>query len=89
MRTLIIIIIIIGIGFALLGLCLGLGSLAGGAAKLKVAALVFIGLWFVAAAANMYVGVTRAGYSFMEELPIFLLIFLVPAAVAVLLRFKF
>ena len=40
---------------------------------------VFIGLWFIAAAVNLYVGVTRAGYSFMEELPIFLLIFGAPA----------
>jgi hypothetical protein len=85
MRTL----IILGIGFALLGLCLGAGWLAGGAEKLKVAALVFVGLWFVAAAVNMYVGVARAGYSFMEELPIFLLIFAVPAVVALVLRYKF
>jgi hypothetical protein len=85
MRTL----IIIGIGFALLGLCLGVGWLAGGEGKLKTAALVFVGLWFIAAAVNMYVGVARAGYSFMEELPIFLLIFAVPAAVAVFLRYRF
>lgn len=80
--------IIIGIGFLLLGACLGAGWLAGGAEKLKPAALTFIALWFVAAAVNLYVGVARAGYSFMEELPIFLLIFAVPAAVAMFLRFK-
>jgi hypothetical protein len=85
MRTL----IIIGIGFALLGLCLGAGWLAGGAEKLKLAALAFVGLWFIAAAVNMYVGVARAGYAFMEELPIFLLIFAVPAAVAIFLRYRF
>jgi hypothetical protein len=84
MRTL----IIIAIGLALLGLCLGAGWLAGGPVKMKVAALVFIGLWFTAAAVNMYVGVARAGYSFMEELPIFLLIFGAPAVVAALLRWK-
>lgn len=84
MRTL----IIIGIGFALLGLCLGAGWFAGGAAKLKMGALLFVGLWFIAAAVNMYVGVARAGYSFMEELPIFLLIFAVPSIVALLLRWK-
>jgi hypothetical protein len=85
MRTL----VIIGSGLVLLGLCAGAGWLVGGAPKLKLAALLFIGLWFVAAAVNMYVGVARAGYSFMEELPIFLLIFAVPAAVAMFLRFKF
>jgi hypothetical protein len=84
MRTL----IAIGIGIALLGLCLGGGWLAGGAAKMKIAALLFMGVWFIAAAVNMYIGVARAGYSFMEELPIFLLIFAVPAALALLLRFK-
>jgi hypothetical protein len=80
--------IILAIGFALLGACLGVGWLAGGPARMKLAALVFIGLWFIAAAVNMYVGVARAGYSFKEELPIFLLIFLVPAVVAVFLRYK-
>lgn len=80
--------IIIGMGFALLALCLGAGWLAGGGARLKAGALVFVALWLVAAAVNLYVGVARAGYSFMEELPIFLLIFGVPAAVALLLRWK-
>ncbi len=78
--------IILGIGFVLLGVCLGVGWFAGGAARLGLAALVFVALWFVAAAVNMYIGVTRAGYSFSEELPIFLLLFGVPAAVALLLR---
>ena len=81
--------IAIGIGFALLGLVAGGGWLAGGPAKMKMAALVFIGLWFIAAAMNMYVGVARAGYSFMEELPILLLIFGAPAVVAAILRWKF
>jgi hypothetical protein len=80
--------IIIGMGFALLGLCLGAGWLSGGSSRLKAGALVFIALWFIAAAVNMYVGVARAGYSFMEELPIFLLIFGAPAVVALLLRWK-
>jgi hypothetical protein len=84
MRTL----IIVGIGLALLAACLGAGWLAGGAAKLRLAAVCFIGLWFVVAAINLYVGVTRAGYSFMEELPIFLLIFALPSVVALLARWK-
>jgi hypothetical protein len=80
--------IIIAIGFGLLGLCLAIGGYSGGVARLRSAAVVFIGLWFVVAAANMYVGVARAGYSFMEELPIFLLIFAVPAIAAILVRSK-
>jgi hypothetical protein len=81
--------IILGIGFVLLGLCLGAGWYSGGAVRLKAAALVFVALWFLATAGNLYVGVTRAGYSFMEELPIFLLLFGVPAAVALFVRFRF
>jgi hypothetical protein len=81
--------IILGIGLVVLAICLGLGWMTGGAARLKAAALLFIVLWFVATAVNMYVGVTRAGYSFMEELPIFLLLFGVPAAIALFLRWRF
>jgi len=49
----------------------------------------FIPLWFCAAAINMYIGVTRAGYSAMEELPIFLLIFGLPATGAIVVWRKF
>jgi len=49
----------------------------------------FVAIWFVAAAANMWIGVSQAGYSLQEELPIFLLIFLLPAAVAVFVKRKF
>ena len=78
--------IIIVIGFAVLGAFVGTGYLTGGAARMKTAALVFIVLWFVAAAVNMYLGVARAGYGFTEELPVFLLIFIVPAALAFFLQ---
>ncbi len=48
----------------------------------------FVALWFVIAAGNMWVGVAKAGYSLGEELPIFLVIFGLPAAVAVVLKWK-
>ncbi|WP_428419929.1 hypothetical protein [Methylibium sp.] len=48
----------------------------------------FVALWFVVAAANLWVGVVKAGYSVTEELPILLLIFGLPAAAALLLRWK-
>jgi mannose/fructose/N-acetylgalactosamine-specific phosphotransferase system component IID len=54
-----------------------------------VAAVLFIAVWFVIAAANMWVGVSKAGYSVGEELPILALIFGVPAAAAVLMKWKF
>ena len=54
-----------------------------------VATSAYIALWLVIAGANMWVGVAKAGYSAAEELPIFLLIFGVPAAAAVVLKWKF
>jgi hypothetical protein len=80
--------IILAIGFGLLAACLGAGWVLGGAGRMKVFALVFVALWFVATCVNLYIGVTRAGYSFIEELPIFLLLFGVPAIVALVMRFK-
>ena len=41
------------------------------------------------AAAKMWIGVSHAGYSFREELPIFLLIFSLPSAVAIFVKWKF
>jgi hypothetical protein len=77
------ILVILG-GFVLMALCLLGGRLLGGpgAAALITGLKLFLPLWFVGAAINMYIGVARAGYSFSEELPIFLLIYAVPAAVA-------
>jgi len=34
----------------------------------------------------MWIGVTQAGYALMEELPIFLLIFLLPTAAALMVK---
>jgi hypothetical protein len=75
-------VIVIGIGLLLLGVCVLVGRLLGGAAAAASGALVFLPLWVVGAAVNMYIGVTRAGYSVSEEAPIFLIVFGVPAAAA-------
>ena len=53
-----------------------------------VATVLFVVLWFVIASVNMWVGVAKAGYSVAEELPILALIFGIPAAVAILVRWK-
>jgi len=45
-------------------------------------AKIFIPIWLVVAAVNMWIGVAKAGYSVVEELPIFLAIFALPAAAA-------
>jgi hypothetical protein len=83
MRT---IIIILG-GLLLLGLCILAGRLIGGAGAgtIVTAAKIFLPIWLIAALINMWVGVSRAGYSVAEELPIFMLIFAIPAAVALFL----
>lgn len=43
---------------------------------------VFAGLWALAAAVNLWVGVARAGYTLREELPVFVLVFALPVAIA-------
>ena len=77
--------IILG-GLLLFGACLaGRGWLGGGGPdSIALAVRIFIPLWLCAALFNLYLGVTRAGFSLRQELPIFGLIFLIPAAVAVL-----
>jgi hypothetical protein len=40
------------------------------------------------AGVSLWIGVTRAGYTVAEEAPIFLVVFAVPAAVAVLLVWR-
>jgi hypothetical protein len=83
--------LIVAGGFVLWGLCLAAAKLFADDAKpaWTVATVAFVVAWFALAAANMAVGVLRAGYTFREELPIFLLIFGVPAAVALAVRWKF
>jgi hypothetical protein len=71
---------IIAIGFILLAICLLAPRLAGRPEWSVTGAKLFIGLWLLAALVNMWIGVSRAGYSVAEELPIFLLIFALPAA---------
>lgn len=44
--------------------------------------LAFVPVWLACAAFNMWVGVSRAGYSVGDELPIFLMVFAVPAGIA-------
>jgi hypothetical protein len=53
------------------------------------ATVAYVLLWLIIAAANLWTGVAKAGYSVAEELPIFLLIFGLPCAVAYLVNWKF
>jgi hypothetical protein len=77
-------------GFLFLAASLLLGRLfsANYPGATTVATVLFVALWFVIAGANMWIGVSKAGYSVAEELPILALIFGVPAAVAIVLKWK-
>ena len=50
--------------------------------------IAFAIIWFLIAGWNMWVGVTQAGYTFKEELPIFLLIYFFPVAIASIIKIK-
>ena len=78
------------VGFLLLAACVILGKLFSPnyPAATTTAISVYVALWLVIAAFNMWTGVAKAGYSFAEELPVFALIFLIPAAAAILLKWR-
>ena len=78
-------------GLLLMGGFLLVGKLFSGqfAEALRVATWAFVVVWLAVAAVNMWAGVAKAGYSMTDELPIFLLIFAVPAALAVLVKWRF
>jgi hypothetical protein len=48
-----------------------------------------LGLWLAVTGVNMWIGVSKAGYSVAEELPILALLFLMPAVAAILVRWRF
>ena len=87
MRTLLFLIV----GLLLLAACLLLGRLfaASYPGATALATVAFISLWLAIAGANLWAGVAKAGYTITEELPIFLLVFGVPALVAVVVKWKF
>ncbi|POA99409.1 hypothetical protein C2134_06475 [Chromobacterium sinusclupearum] len=72
-------------GLALLAVCLACGHLSG---HFAAAALIFIPLWLAVAGLNLWIGVSRAGYTLREELPIFLLVFTMPSVIAVLVWWR-
>ena len=76
-------------GFALLAIFCAVGWSRGRGAGLARAARAFVPVWLVAAIVNLAVGVVSAGYTVMQELPILVVIFGVPALVAWLLARHF
>ena len=87
MRTVLFLIV----GFLLLTACLMLGRLfsANYPGATFVATIGFISLWLIISAANLWVGVSKAGYTVADELPIFLLIFGLPAVAAMVLKWRY
>ena len=74
---------VVGGGLVLLGVFLLFGNLWGGATPdYALAAKLFVPVWALVALTNMWVGVTKAGYSVKDELPILVIVFAVPAALA-------
>lgn len=59
------------------------------AASVALAARWFIPVWAAVALVNMWVGVTKAGYTVIQELPILGVVFAVPAALALLVVWQF
>lgn len=80
---------VIGGGTVLLGLFLLFGKLWGGdTAALVLAAKAFMPVWLAISVANMWIGVSHAGYTVREELPILLVVLLVPVILAGLVIWK-
>jgi hypothetical protein len=77
-------------GFLLLTASLILGRLfsANHPGATTVATALFLVVWLAISVFNLWVGVTRAGYTVAEELPILALIFGLPAVAVLVLRWK-
>ena len=77
-------------GILLLGVCLLVRRWIDSAAGTAVATTIkyFLVLWLAATLVNMWVGVSKAGYSIKDEAPIALLVFAVPAIVAIVIWWK-
>lgn len=69
-------------GIALWALAVAVGK--GWQVAMRHMLVSFCGIWFAVALINMWLGVSFAGYSLMQELPFFVVIFFVPVVLAVL-----
>jgi hypothetical protein len=83
-------VMIIAGGLLLLGAFVLVARLLGGGTtrSMVTAVQIFLPVWLVASLVNMWIGVSRAGYSVAEELPIFLAIFLIPGIAAALIWWR-
>jgi len=73
-------------GFALLGLFLLLMRFwTADRGIFAVAGKTFIPVWLTLTVVNLWIGVRHAGYTVLQELPVFVITFGLPAALAVLI----
>lgn len=80
--------VVIG-GVMLLGVFLLAGRIFGhSATRVARAAYFFVPIWFVASVVNLRVGISHAGYTLLAELPIMLVVFCVPALMAVMIGWR-
>ena len=78
-------------GLVLLAVCLLIGRGLGGpdgTHGMVQAAKIFLPVWLVAAGVNLWLGVTKAGYTLADEAPVFAVVFAIPAAVTVLVWWR-
>ncbi|MEM7252322.1 MAG: hypothetical protein AAF493_12965 [Pseudomonadota bacterium] len=73
-------------GLVLLGILVGVAAIrtSGARSAMARAARLFLPVWLICAGVNMSMGVVKAGYPVMQELPFFVVVFGVPALIAVL-----
>ena len=80
--------VIVG-GAVLLGIFLLFGKLWGGdLTGMAARAKLFVPARLAVAVVNMWVGMTKAGYTVAQELPILFVVFVVPAALATLVAWQ-
>jgi len=77
-------IIMVSVGLGVLLACLGIARTLATSRPdaMKTAAKLFLPFWLAVALVNMWVGVTSAGYTVLQELPFLAIVFGVPGAAA-------
>lgn len=75
-------------GLVLLAVMVLIGHRLGGWRRAATGARFFLPVWLLATLVNMWFGVSRAGYSIADEFPVLLVVFGIPAVVAVVAAWK-
>lgn len=80
--------LIIVAGLVVLALAVFSAKMLSGTHAMATAAKIFISVWLAVAIVNLWIGVSRVGYTVAEELPILLVVFGIPAAAAAFVLWK-